>query len=49
MCELIDRLNERIAAYEEELKCVTEERDEALAALAALREALTAIRKLTEI
>ncbi len=49
LCELIDRLNERIAACEEQLKCVTEERDEALAALAALREALAAIRKLTEI
>ena len=49
MCELIDRLNERIAAYEAQLKCVTEERDEALAALAALREALCAIRKLTEV
>ena len=49
LCELIDRLNERIAAYEEQLKCVTEERDEALAALAALREALCAIRKLTEV
>ena len=49
LCELIDCLNERIAAYEEQLKCVTEERDEALAALAALREALCAIRKLTEV
>lgn len=49
LCELIDLLNERIAACEEQLKRVTEERDEALAALAALREALAAIRKLTEI
>lgn len=49
LCLLIDALNERIAACEEQLKCVTEERDEALAALAALREALAAIRKLTEI
>ncbi len=48
LCLLIDALNERIAACEEQLKCVTEERDEALAALAALREALAAIRKLTE-
>lgn len=46
---LIDALNERIAACEEQLRSVTEERDEALAALAALREALAAIRKLTEI
>ena len=49
LCELIDRLNERIAEYEEQLRLVTEERDEALAALAALREALCAIRKLTEV
>ena len=49
LCVLIDQLNERIAACEQQLKCVTEERDEALAALAALREALAAIRKLTEI
>ncbi len=49
LCALIDCLNERIAACEEQLKCVREERDEALAALAALREALCAIRKLTEI
>ena len=49
LCELIDRLNERIAECEEQLKCVSAERDEALAALAALREALAAIRKLTEI
>lgn len=49
LCALIDALNERIAVCEEQLKCVTEERDEALAALAALREALAAIRKLTEI
>lgn len=49
LCALIDQLNERIVACEEQLQCVTEERDEALAALAALREALAAIRKLTEI
>ena len=49
LCALIDKLNERIAACEEQLQCVTEERDEALAALAALREALAAIRKLTEV
>ena len=49
LCALIDRLNERIAACEVQLQCVTEERDEALAALAALREALAAIRKLTEV
>ena len=49
LAELIDQLNERIAACEEQLKCVTEERDQALAALAALREALAAIRKLTEV
>ena len=49
LCVLIDCLNERIAECEKQLKSVTEERDEALAALAALREALAAIRKLTEI
>jgi ATPase subunit of ABC transporter with duplicated ATPase domains len=49
LCALIDALNERIEACEEQLRSVTEERDEALAALAALREALAAIRKLTEI
>ena len=49
LCALIDTLNERITAYEEELQSVRAERDEALQALAALREALVAIRKLTEI
>ena len=49
LCELIDQLNEQIFEYEQALKRVTEERDEALAALAALREALCAIRKLTEV
>ncbi len=49
LCALIDTLNGRIAEYEQRLSCVTEERDEALRALAALREALAAIRKLTEI
>lgn len=49
LCVLIDALNERIDACEEQLKSVTRERDEALAALTALREALAAIRKLTEI
>ena len=49
LCALIDTLNGRIAEYEQRLCCVTEERDEALRALAALREALAAIRKLTEI
>ena len=49
LCELIDTLNARIAAYEAQLQQVSAERDEALRALAALREALGAIRKLTEI
>ena len=49
LCVLIDTLNARIAEYEERLSCVTAERDEALRALSALREALAAIRKLTEI
>ncbi len=49
LCALIDTLNSRIAEYEQRLLCVTEERDEALRALAALREALAAIRKLTEV
>lgn len=49
LCVLIDTLNARIAEYEARLLCVTEERDEALRALSALREALAAIRKLTEI
>lgn len=49
LCRLIDTLNSRIAEYEERLQSVTEERDEALRALAALREALAAIRKLAEI
>ena len=49
LCALIDKLNQRIAEYEVRLSCVTEERDEARRALAALREALFAIRKLTEI
>lgn len=46
---LIDTLDERIVTLEQELATVTSERDEALAALAALREALQAIRKLTEV
>ena len=49
LCRLIDTLNCRIADYEARLQSVTEERDEALRALAALREALAAIRKLAEI
>lgn len=49
LCMLIDKLNERIAAYQVQLQNVTEERDEALQALAALREALVAIRRLTQI
>ena len=49
LCVLIDTLNARIAEYEARLSCVTEERDEALRALSALREALAAIRRLTEI
>ena len=49
LCLLIDTLNGRIAEYEVRLGAVTEERDEALRALAALREALAAIRRLTEI
>lgn len=49
LCTLIDTLNGRIAEYEQRLQGVTAERDEALRALAALREALAAIRKLTEI
>ena len=49
LCTLIDTLNGRIAEYEVRLGAVTEERDEALRALAALREALAAIRRLTEI
>ena len=48
LCLLIDTLNERIAAYERELAKVTDERDEARRALAALREALEGIRRLTE-
>ena len=48
LCAMIDQLDARIAALEEELAAVSNERDEALAALAALREALLAIRKLTE-
>lgn len=49
LCRLIDTLNTRIADYEARLQSVTDERDEALRALAALREALAAIRKLAEI
>lgn len=49
LCILIDKLNERIAAYQVQLQSVTAERDEALQALAALREALAAIRRLTQI
>ena len=49
LCQLIDTLNGRIAEYEARLQSVTDERDEALRALAALREALAAIRKLAEI
>ena len=49
LCTLIDKLNERIAAYQVQLQNVTEERDEALQALSALREALAAIRRLTQI
>ncbi len=49
LCALIDALDARIAEYEQTLARVTGERDEALAALAALREALVAIRKLTEV
>ena len=48
LCQLIDALDARIAEYEQTLARVTGERDEALQALAALREALLAIRKLTE-
>ena len=48
LCLLIDALDARIAEYEQTIARVTGERDEALAALAALREALLAIRKLTE-
>lgn len=49
LCALIDTLNGRIAEYELRLQSVSAERDEALRALAALREALAAIRRLTEI
>ena len=49
LCVLIDTLNARIAEYETRLQSVTAERDEALRALSALREALAAIRRLTEI
>ena len=48
LCMLIDALDARIAEYEQTVARVTGERDEALAALAALREALLAIRQLTE-
>ncbi len=49
LCRVIDALDARIAEYEETVSRVTGERDEALQALAALREALAAIRKLTEV
>ena len=45
---MIDTLDARIAALTEELSTVSAERDEALAALATLREALQAIKKITE-
>lgn len=48
LCRLIDALNARIEVCEQNLARVEGERDEALRALAALREALQAIRKLTE-
>ena len=48
LCRMIDTLNDRIAAYEKRLCEVSAERDEALRALAALREALLAIRRLAE-
>jgi DNA repair exonuclease SbcCD ATPase subunit len=48
LCAMIDTLDARIAALEEELSSVSAERDEALAALATLREALQAIKKITE-
>ena len=48
LCRMIDTLNERIVAYEKRLCEVSAERDDALRALAALREALLAIRRLAE-
>ena len=49
LCALIDTLNARIAVYESDLAKAMGERDEALRALAALREALVGIRRLTEV
>ena len=48
LCRLIDALNERISSMERRLAEVSAERDEARRALAALREALLAIRRLAE-
>ena len=48
LCALIDTLDERIVVLERDLGDVTAERDEARSALATLREALQAIKKITE-
>lgn len=48
LCRMIDTLNARITEYEKRLCEVSAERDEARRALAALREALLAIRRLAE-
>lgn len=49
LCALIDTLNARIAAYQQDLEQLSGERDRALEALNALREALLAIRELTQV